>query len=122
MLKELFFGVSEDVINLKEVYFLLGFIGLDIITGLIRAGKDRVLNSSINFDGLVRKAGIVLGVVFLTLVDSYLGTEGVITTFGVGALVFYEILSVIENFKQIGVNFEFIMKYFDKDKYEGGKK
>ena len=122
MLKELFFGVSEDVINLKEVYFLLAFIGSDIITGLIRAGKDRVLNSSINFEGLVRKAGIVLGVVFLTLVDSYLGTEGVITTFGVGALVFYEILSVIENFKQIGINFEFIMKYFDKDKYEGGKK
>lgn len=122
MLKELFFGVSEDVINLKEVYFLLAFIGLDILTGLIRAGKDRVLNSSINFEGLVRKAGIVLGVVFLTLVDSYLGTEGVITTFGVGALVFYEILSVIENFKQIGINFEFIMKYFDKDKYEGGKK
>ena len=122
MLKELFFGVSEDVINLKEVYFLLAFIGLDVITGLIRAGKDRVLNSSINFEGLIRKAGIVLGVVFLTLVDSYLGTEGVITTFGVGALVFYEILSVIENFKQIGINFEFIMKYFDKDKYEGGKK
>ena len=122
MLKELFFGVSEDVINLKEVYFLLGFIGLDVITGLIRAGKDRVLNSSINFDGLVRKAGIVLGVVFLTLVDSYLGTEGVITSFGVGALVFYEILSVIENFKQIGINFEFIMKYFDKDKYKEGRK
>ena len=122
MLKELFFGVSEDVINLKEVYFLLGFIGLDVITGLIRAGKDRVLNSSINSEGLVRKAGIVLGVVFLTLVDSYLGTEGIITTFGVGALVFYEILSVIENFKQIGINFEFIMKYFDEDKYEGGKK
>lgn len=122
MLKELIFGVNDEVLNLKEFYILMGFIGLDVLSGLFRAGKDRVLNSSVNFDGLIRKAGMVLGVVFLTLVDSYLNTKGVITSFGVGLLIFYEILSIIENLKQIGINFEFIMKYFDKDKYEGGKK
>src|SRR5699024_4719021 len=101
-------------------YVLLAFIILDILTGLLRAMKDRQLNSSINFDGLIRKSGEMLGIVFLTFIDLYLNTDGLLTKTGVGLLILYETISIVENFKQIGVNFDFIMKYFDKDKYKGG--
>lgn len=122
MVYELINGINIDILVGKPFYALLIWILFDIVTGFLRAGKDRKLNSSINFDGLIRKMGELIGVVFLTFVDIYLGTDGIIAKTGVYALILYESISIIENFKQIGVNVDFIMKYFDKNKYEGGKK
>ena len=121
MLEELYYGINIENFMGNLFYVLLGFIVFDVVTGLLRAGKDRVLNSSMNFEGLIRKAGELLGVVFLTFVDLYLNTGGLITKTGVGLLVIYESISIVENFKQIGINFDFLMKYFDDEKYEEGK-
>ena len=121
MLIELMHGIDIKSFIGDMFYILLGFVFFDVVTGLLRAGKDRKLNSSVNFDGLIRKAGILLGVVFLTFIDIYLGTDGLITKTGVGFLIIYETISIIENFKQIGVDFDFIMKYFDNEKYEKGE-
>jgi len=121
MLMELLFGIDVDSFIGNIFYVLLAFIVFDILTGLLRAMKDRKLNSSINFDGLIRKAGEMLGIVFLTFIDLYLNTDGLITKTGVGLLILYEVISIVENFKQIGINFDFIMKYFDKDKYKEDK-
>lgn len=122
MFNELFFGIEITDFIGKLFYVLMVFILFDIITGLLRAGKDRKINSSIKFNGLIRKFGELLGVVFLTFIDLYLGTDGIITQTGVGSLILYETLSIIENFKRIGVNIDFIMKWFDEEKYIGGKK
>ena len=122
MLFELMYGIDiKDFIG-NMFYFLLAWIIFDILTGLLRAMKDKKVNSSINFEGLIRKGGELLGVIFLTLVDFYLSTDGLVTKAGVSLLILYETISIIENFKQIGVDFEFVMKYFDKDKYIDGKK
>lgn len=122
MLIELLNGIEiEDFIG-NAFYFLLAFIFIDILTGLLRAAKDRKLNSSINFEGLIRKFGELLGIVFATLLDIYLGTDGIVTKSGVGLLILYEVLSITENFKQIGVNFDWVMKYFDDEKYKNGRK
>mgnify|MGYP001209305702 FL=1 len=117
MLFELLYGIDIEKFIGNMFYFLLAWIVFDVLTGLLRAMKDKKVNSSINFDGLIRKAGELLGVIFLTLVDLYLNTDGLITKTGVGLLILYETISIVENFKQIGVNIDFIMKYFDKDKY-----
>lgn len=117
MLFELLYGIDIEKFIGNIFYFLIACIIFDILTGLLRAMKDKKVNSSINFDGLIRKAGELLGVIFLTLVDLYLNTDGLITKTGVGLLILYETISIVENFKQIGVNIDFIMKYFDKDKY-----
>ena len=122
MLMELLYGIDIEKFIGNMFYFLLAWIIFDILTGLLRAMKDRKVNSSINFEGLIRKAGELVGVIFLTLVDLYLNTDGLVTKTGVGLLILYETISIVENFKQIGVNIDFIMKYFDKDKYKGGKK
>jgi len=117
---ELLYGIDIEKFIGNMFYFLLAWIIFDVLTGLLRAMKDRKVNSSINFEGLIRKAGELLGVIFLTLVDLYLNTDGLITKTGVGLLIIYETISIVENFKQIGVNINFIMKYFDKDKYKDG--
>lgn len=116
MLIELFYGIEIESFIGNMFYFLIAWIVIDILTGLLRAIKDRELNSSINFDGLIRKSGELLGVIFLTLVDLYLNTDGLLTKTGVGLLIVYETISIVENFKQIGVNIDFIMKHFNKDK------
>src|SRR5699024_4492771 len=115
-------GIEIENFIGKMFYFLLAWIVVDVLTGLLRAMKDRELNSSINFDGLIRKAGEMLGVIFLTLVDLYLHTDGLISKTGVGLLIVYETISIVENFKQIGVNINFIMKHFDDNKYKKGGK
>lgn len=122
MLAELYAGIDIYEMVGTPFYWLLIWIIFDVITGLLRAGKDRKLNSSINFDGLIRKLGELVAVVFMSLVDLYFGTDGIITTGGVYALIIYETISIVENFKRIGVNLDFIMKYFDKNKYEGEDK
>lgn len=121
-MNELVYGIDIYDLVGRPFYALLIWILFDIVTGFLRAGKDRKLNSSINFDGLIRKMGELVGVVFLTFVDIYLNTDGIIAKTGVYALILYESISIVENFKQIGINIDFIMKHFDDEKYEGGKK
>src|SRR5690625_3611165 len=120
MLIELMHGIDIKSFIGDMIYILLGLGFFHVITGVLRADKDRKLNSCVNFDGLIRKAWILLGVVFLTFIDIYLGTDCLITKTGVGFLILYETISIIANFKQNGVDFDFIMKYFDKEKYKKG--
>ena len=99
-------------------YVILAAILFDIITGILVAAKERELNSSINREGLIRKLGELFAVVFVTFVDVYFQTNGVITKTGVSLLVIYEGMSIVENFGRIGVNVKFLAKYFDKNKIE----
>lgn len=122
MMLELIYGIDgiDYIGNIFWVYFV--FIVFDVATGVLRATTERLLNSSVNFDGLIRKLGGLLGVVFLTFVDLYLDTNGIIVKVGVGALILYEALSITENFKRIGVNVDFVMKYFEEEKVKGEDK
>ena len=110
------FDISRFVGNAFTL--LLALIVMDIVTGILVAGKERKINSSINFDGMIRKVGELLALVFITLVDVYLQTEGKVTTLGVSMLVIYEVLSIIENFSRIGVNLNFLTKFFDPEKVQ----
>src|SRR5699024_9526843 len=122
MFFELKHGIDINVSVGTPFYALLIWILFDILTGLLRAGKDRKLNSLINDECLIRKRGELLAVVVLTSVDVYFNTDRIIARIVVYALIIYETISIIENFKEIGVDVNFIMKYFDKDKYKDGVK
>lgn len=116
MLNNLLFGYDIAQVVGNVFYVVLGLIIFDIVTGLLVAGKERKINSSINFDGLIRKLGLVVGLTFVTFVDSYFQTNGNITKIGVGVLVVYEGLSIIENFSRIGINLNFLTQFFDPKK------
>jgi toxin secretion/phage lysis holin len=97
-------------------YVALGFILFDVVTGLLAAAKERKLNSSINYIGMIRKVGEFVALAFLVFVDAYVGAHGLVIKLGVGLIVAYEGMSIIENFSRIGIDVKFLTQYFDKKK------
>ena len=113
------FDITQVVGNVW--YVALGFIFFDIITGLLAAGAEKKINSSINYIGLIRKVGLFIALAFLSFVDAYVQAKGYIIKLGIGLIVTYEGMSIIENFSRIGIDIKFVTKYFDKMKLGKGE-
>ncbi|NMH68626.1 phage holin family protein [Bacillus sp. RO3] len=97
-------------------YVAIVFILFDVLTGLLAAGAERKINSSINFIGLIRKVALFVALAFLVFIDAYFGAQGNLIKVGVGLIVAYEGISIIENFSRIGIDVKFLTKYFDPNK------
>ena len=93
---------------------------LDTILGLLRAAKDRELNSSFGIDGGIRKVAMLASVGFLMLVDVvmhvnilFMVPEQYITVLGIKKLgicelfcllfILYEALSILKNMTLCGL-------------------
>ena len=104
------------------VYIITGsFIVLDMITGLIKAFKEKNYTSSIMREGLFHKAGSALVIVFGCLVDyaqSFLdlGVTLPVATAFCSYIILMEIGSIIENVCVINPQIlpEKIKSYFHK--------
>ena len=59
----------KNLLKNQGFKILLIVIVLDCIFGILRAIKQRKLNSTIGIDGLIRKTGMILSVVFLYAID-----------------------------------------------------
>jgi toxin secretion/phage lysis holin len=118
----LFYGFDITSVVGNFWYVAIGFIVFDIVTGLLAAGTERKLNSSISFIGLIRKVSLFVALAFLVFVDAYVSAHGTLVKFGVGLIVAYEGISIIENFSRIGIDLSFVTKYFDKSKVGNGDK
>ncbi|WP_434565166.1 phage holin family protein [Thermoanaerobacterium thermosaccharolyticum] len=82
---------------------LLAFVITDYITGVMAAGIEGKLNSSIGWKGISRKVMIFVLVAMAHLVDMALGDSNV---FRDATIFFYlanELLSIIENTGRIGL-------------------
>jgi toxin secretion/phage lysis holin len=114
------FDITKVVGNVW--YVALGFIIFDIITGLLAAGAEKKINSSINYIGLIRKVGLFVALAFLVFIDAYFDAKGYVIKLGVGLIIAYEGMSIVENFSRIGIDIKFVTKYFDKNKIGKGEK
>ena len=104
----------NNLINNDGFKVLCVVIVLDTIFGILRAIKEKSINSCIGIDGIIRKVGMLIAIVFLSLIDiiinidligfipntikEYLniGEIGISTLFIILFIVF-EILSVFKN-------------------------
>ena len=99
---------------------LLVLVVMDTIFGCLRAIKERVFNSTIGINGLIRKAGMLLSLIFMVYLDQlihfnligfipeavreYLPAETIgITEFFAVLYIIYEILSVLKNMSLAGL-------------------
>lgn len=119
----------EHIFNLLVAnifYVVFSAIGFDVITGVLASMVERKINSSISYVGFIRKVGLIVALGFLVFVDTYLSSsgylaqKGYVIRLGVGMILAYEIMSIVENFSRIGINIKFITKYFDKSKLGQG--
>lgn len=98
----------------KGIKILIIFITLDVIFGVLRALKEKKLNSSIGIDGIIRKVGMIISIIFSIIIDELLnidlikfipeelknylsvGKIGIATLF-CSLYVIFEILSILKN-------------------------
>lgn len=124
----------------KSFKILMLVIILDTIFGILRALKEKNLNSTIGIDGIVRKVGMLISIVFLNIIDNLTSIDflgfipdsvkefihmqrvGVASLFNILFIIF-EGLSVLKNMikckipipKKVKVYLEKILKEFTSE-------
>lgn len=97
----------------KTIFLLCGiFVFTDVLTGYLKALKNKKMNSSISRDGYIKKIGWVIAILLGFVVDLLVG----VNLFLVGSAIVCiatEGVSVYENLGEIGINVPF-KKYFEK--------
>ena len=88
----------------------------DIITGYLKAIKNKKINSSISRDGYIKKVGWIVACVFGLFIDYILNISVFLRGTSI-VCIMTEGMSIYENLNEIGVKLPF-SKYFDK----GGEK
>lgn len=104
----------KSVLNNTSMQILCVVIVLDLIFGVLRAIKERIINSSIGIDGMIRKTGMLITIIVLSVIDSLVHVDfigfipaqakevlnlkevGIMDVFSILFVVF-EILSVFKN-------------------------
>lgn len=134
----------EIMVHNKGVQLLIIFIVLDVIFGVLRAIKERKLNSTIGIDGIIRKVGMIITISVSILVDMIVRVDligfipesvkdvlglskvGVSMIFNILYIIF-EILSILKNMyrcklplpKKLKVFLEKMLKEFTSEIKEG---
>lgn len=104
----------KSLLNTKYFNLLLVFVAFDIFFGILRAIKERKINSCIGINGLIRKTGMIFSNVFLFIIDTLINLNFIfflpesirevikIEKVGIGGLfailfVVFESLSILKN-------------------------
>lgn len=95
-----FFNILYESNFLKV---LLVCVVLDSIFGVLRAIKEKKFNSNIGIDGLIRKFGMMISVIFFMLIDY-------ITKFNVIGFLPEELRKII-NIENIGISTLFLILF-----------
>ncbi len=103
-----------QIFDNKLLQVLVIFIVLDVVFGILRAIKDKGLNSTIGIDGIIRKVAMIFTIVVCLILDfliniNFIGfiPDGVkeyinITRIGISELfsilyILFEFLSILKN-------------------------
>ena len=90
------------------------FIFTDVMTGYLKAFKNKKVNSSISRDGYIKKIGWMIALILGVALDYFISVH--IFLFGTALVcISTEAISVYENLSDIGVKLPF-NKYFEKIK------
>ena len=135
-----------SLLNNDGMKVLIVVIVLDLILGILRAIREKSINSCIGIDGMIRKVGMLIVVVFLIIIDTIinldligfipetiketlkLGHVGISSLFNLLFIIF-EILSIFKNMilcklpipKKLQLFLENVMKEFTGELKENKK-
>ena len=115
-------NIGEAVLHIliggwdMSLEILLIIMALDYVTGVIGAFRNKSVNSSVGYKGLLKKATILIIIILAAQVDRMLGTDNHIFR-NCTALSFTinDALSILENLGNMGVRFpKFLMVALEK--------
>lgn len=88
-------GLSSD----KSIQLLIIIIVLDVIFGILRAIKEHETNSTIGINGIIRKVGMIITIIFCFIIDEIVDVD----------LTFFipETLKEALNFSKFGITYLF---------------
>lgn len=104
----------QNLLNNDGFKILIIVVVLDTIFGILRAIKEKKVNSAIGIDGIIRKIGMIIAITFLSIIDNIVHVDligfipenvkqilnfssvGISDLFNVLFIIF-EILSVFKN-------------------------
>ena len=136
-----------SLLNNEGMKVLIVVIVIELIVGGVRAIREKSINSCIGIDGMIRKVGMLIVIVFLTIIDAIihldligfipetiketlkLGKVGISSLFNILFIIF-EILSIFKNMilcklpipQKLQLFLENVMKEFTGEmKKEGDK-
>lgn len=102
-----------EVNNPKTLFLLCGiFVFSDILTGYLKAIKNRKINSSISRDGFIKKISWLVALILGFAIDYF----AKVNLFLIGSAIVCiatEGVSVYENLGELGIKLPF-KKYFEK--------
>lgn len=96
----------------KTLFLLCGiFIFTDVLTGYLKALKNKKLNSSISRDGYIKKISWIVAILFGYAID-YLVKVNIFLIGSAIVCITTEAISVYENLSELGIKLPF-KKYFE---------
>jgi len=87
----LFGGVTDAML------LLVTLIALDFTTGILKAIYKKKLNSTIGYNGIIKKIGLLFFIVIVHMIDLYLNSGDLIRDIIINMFIVMEILSNLEN-------------------------
>lgn len=96
--------------NIKMMVLIpICFIFFDVLTGILKAIKTKKVNTSISRDGLIKKCGwfvtILFGIFF------YYACNTIVALCGIASVIIAtESVSIIQNLEKIGVKVPFLLE------------
>lgn len=93
-----FFTGSWTIIDI-----LIILIGLDVISGVIKATREDTIKSSVANIGFAKKVGILMVVIVANLADIVFKADGMVVNGTVAFYIIGEAVSILENCSLIGV-------------------
>lgn len=99
--------ILSKLINNKSMQILCVVIVLDLIFGILRAIKERKLNSCIGIDGMIRKVGMLITIIVLSVIDYLVNIDfiGFIPE-GIKQILSIEKVGITEVFNLLFIIFE----------------
>lgn len=91
------------LINNDGFKILCIVIVLDTIFGILRAIKEKQVNSCIGIDGIIRKVGMLIAIIFLSLIDTIIHIDLI------GFIP--DTIKEVLNFGQVGISSLFMLLF-----------
>jgi toxin secretion/phage lysis holin len=104
-------GVIGSVVEFVQgnyqnaIFILVAMMVIDIVTGILKGAKNKRLKSAIMHLGIIKKAGMLLAILFASLLDILVNDSmPIFRTLMVWLAIGNEGLSIIENLSALGVH------------------